>query len=220
MAANYGELKAEIKDYLYGRKDLDTRIPGWIDLAERRIFRQLRCRANEKIFNGVINTDTPDGFGFTLPDDFIEFKYLTVNTKPLQRISEIEYFSKFGVDEAGGEPTLYARVINEIKFWRAADSDYAFQYVYWYDQTGDMSADIDSTPVLLFAPDLYLYGALIEGMPFLVKDERLATWQNMFSQRIDEINFQTSESEYAGSNVSVGSPYSDPIRGVQSGRRL
>ena len=217
MATNYGELKEEVRSYLYNRKDLTVNIPQFINFGERRIFRQLRCRANEAQVNGDLSLDNT---GFTLPADFIEMKFLLVNGKPLERISDIEYLSKINVDNAGGEPRQFARVLNEIKLWRQADSGYTYSFVYWQDQIGDMVADIDTTPVLDFAPDLYLYAALIEAMPFLVKDDRLTTWQALFQQCIDSINYQTSESELAGSPVSVSSPYSDPIRGIQSGRRL
>ena len=217
MITDYGSLKSEIQLYLYNRKDLDAVIPSFIQLAEKKVFRQLRCRFNEAEFSGVLD---PDNTGFELPEDFLEMKFLTVNSKPLERISDIEYLSRINSDNAGGEPTLFARVLNDIKVWRQADSDYDFSFVYWATQEGDLVVDTDTTPVLGFAPDLYLYASLIEAMPFIVKDERLTTWQAMFSQAMDEVNNQTIEGEYAGSNVSVSSPYSDPIRGIQSGRRL
>ena len=225
MATNYGELKEEVRVYLYNRKDLNTQIPQFIAFAEKKIFRLLRCRANEKLASGVLGSGEPDepvsdATGLVLPDDFIEMKFLTVNSKPLERISEIEYLSLINSDNAGGEPSRFARIINDLKFWRQADSDYDFEFVYWEDQSGDLVEDEDTTPVLDYAPDLYLYASLIEAMPFLVKDERLGTWQAMFSQAMDEIDHETKESEYAGSNVAVSSAYSDPIRGVQSGRRL
>jgi hypothetical protein len=217
MASNYGELKEEVRAYLYNRKDLTVNIPQFIKFGEHRIFRQLRCRANEATLAGDLSLDST---GFSLPDNFLEMKFLLVNSKPLERISDIDYLSRINIDNAAGEPTHFARVLNEIKIWRQADSDYTFNLVYWQDQIGDMVNDEDTTPVLTFAPDLYLYAALIEAMPFLVKDDRLTTWQALFQQCIDGINFQTTESEYAGSPVSVSSVYSDPIRGIQSGRRL
>jgi hypothetical protein len=216
MAANYGELKEEVRAYLYNRKDLAVNIPQFIAFAEKKIFRLLRCRANEKLFVGDLSLDNT---GFTLPADFIEMKFLTVNEKPLERISEIEYLSKINTDNAGGEPSQFARIIDEIKFWRQADSDYAYSYVYWNDQSGLMVDDADTTPVLLYAPDIYLYASLIEAMPFLVKDERLGTWQAMFSQAMDEIDHQTKESEYAGSPVAVSNAYADSSRVSQNGRR-
>ncbi len=217
MITDYGSLKEEVKLYLYNRKDMDARIPSFISLAEKKIFRQLRCRFNETEVSGDLGSD-PNGF--PLPVDFLEMKFLTVNGKPMQRRSEIDYLSRINVDNAAGEPSWFARILNNIKLWRSADSDYEFRFVYWETQEGDMVLDADTTPVLGFAPDLYLYAALIEAMPFIVKDERLTTWQAMFSQAMDEINHQTIEGEYAGSNVSVSSVYSDPIRGIQSGRRV
>ena len=216
MAVNYGELVEEVRSYLYNRKDLTAIIPQFITFGENTIFRRLRCRANEKSFT----TTLTENFGFTLPDDFIEMKYLLVEGRPMTRISDIEYHDLLNSDNAAGLPSRFARVVNDIKIWRQADSEYDVEMIYWNDQAGDMVNDEDSTPVLLFAPDLYLYAALIEAMPFLAKDERIGTWQNMFEQGLAQVEYQTQESEYAGSNVNVSSAYSDPIRGVQSGRRL
>ena len=217
MAVNYGELIEEVRSYLYNRKDLTLRIPQFIAFGENTIFRRLRCRVNEKSFTTDLELDKT---GFPLPDDFLEMKYLLVNGKPLERRSDIDYLARLSADNAPGEPTWFARVLGDIKLWREADDAYDVEMIYWQDQAGDMTEDADSTPVLLFAPDLYLYAALIEAMPFLAKDERIGTWQNMFEQGLAQVDNQTKESEYAGSNVSVSSPYTDPIRGIQSGRRL
>ncbi len=216
MAVNYGELKEEVRTYLYNRKDLTAQIPTFISFGEQKIFRQFRQRENEKMESGDLSLDPT---GFTLPDDFLEMKFLLVNGKPMERKSEIEYLSRLNVDDAAGEPSWFARILNEIKLWREADADYSYEFVYWYTQAGDMVDDADSTPALLLAPDAYLYAALIEAMPYLVKDERITTWQAMFSQCMDELDHLYKEGEYAGSNVSVSSPYNDGIRGAQSGRR-
>ncbi len=217
MITNYGELKTQVASYLYNRKDLDAQIPTFIQLGEKKVFRQLRCRFNEVQVDGDLTLDTT---AIPLPTDFLEMKFVTVNNKPLERRSDIDYLSRINVDNAGGEPSWFARVLNEIKLWRQADSAYDFSFVYWATQEGDLVNDLDTTTVLTFAPDLYLYASLIEAMPFLVKDDRLTTWQAMFAQAMQEIDHQTTEGEYAGSNVSVSSAYSDPIRGIQSGRRL
>ena len=217
MAINYGELKEEVRSYLYNRKDLTARIPQFIQFGENTIFRQLRCRENEQSLSGDLALDKT---GFALPEDFLEMKFLLINGKPVERKSDIEYLSRINVDNAAGEPSWFARVLGDIKLWREADEDYTFEAIYWYNQAGDMVDDADDTPILLFAPDLYLYAALIEAMPFLAKDERIGTWQNMFDQAMSQVDYQTQESEYAGSNVSMSSPYTDPIRGIQSGRRL
>ncbi len=217
MAINYGELKEEVRSYLYNRKDLTARIPQFIAFGENTIFRQLRCRENEQSLSGDLALDKT---GFALPEDFLEMKFLLINGKPVERKSDIEYLSRINVDNAAGEPSWFARVLGDIKLWREADDDYTYEAIYWYNQAGDMVDDADDTPILLFAPDLYLYAALIEAMPFLAKDERIGTWQNMFDQAMSQVDYQTQESEYAGSNVSMSSPYTDQIRGIQSGRRL
>ena len=211
--SNYGELKTAVQQYLYNRTDLGDQIPVFISLAEKKIFRQLRCRFNEIGIEDTLPVTTEGGIGFELPDDFLEMKFLTVNDRPLERISDIDYLSRGRRDNAAGVPTQFARVLRDIKLWRPADSDYNYRFVYWQTQQDQLVEDSDTTEVLQFAPDLYLYAALIEAMPFLVKDDRLTTWQALFSQAMDEINFQTQEGEYAGSPVSVSNVYGESFRG-------
>lgn len=219
---NLGTLKSEMASYLYDRKDLTDRIPQFIDLGERRIFRALRCRANETRVTGAL-ADTvisQDRSTIDLPADLIEFKFLAVNGRPLERKSELEYLTRINNDDAGGEPSWFARVTDEIRLWRPGDSDYGIEYVYWQNQAGTMVDDADATAVLTYAPELYLYASLLSAMPWLVKDDRIPTWQGMYDDALMEIDHETKEGEYAGSTVGVSSPYTDPIRGVQSGRRL
>ena len=221
MITNYGELKNEIQLYLYNRKDLEANIPTFIQLAEKKIFRALRCRENELEVSGDLTGTVGTPTGFTLPNDFLEMKFVVVNDRPLERKSEIELLSRLGIDEAAGEPRWFARILNEIVFWRPSDNEeHTLRYVYWQTQEDLLVDDADTTRVLILAPELYLFASLIEAMPFLVKDDRLTTWQAMYSQALDELDHQTKEGEYAGSPVSVSNVYSDPIRGIQSGRRV
>ena len=79
MITNYGTLKSQVQLYLYNRKDLTAQIPEFISLAEKKVFRQLRCRFNEVLISDTLTDNT----GFALPENFVEMKFLTVNEKPL-----------------------------------------------------------------------------------------------------------------------------------------
>jgi hypothetical protein len=71
--------------------------------------------------------------------------------------------------------------------------------------------DADTNPILTAYPDLYLYGALLEAMPFLADDTRLATWQAMYQQTLDYIDHKIKEQEYSGSPVAISSVYADSL---------
>ena len=217
MITDYLSLQDEIKAYLYNRKDLDAQIPNFIAIAERKIFRTLRCPENEAIFNDKApDNDVLDQI--PQPADFAEVKMLRINSKPLERVSERELEGLRAIDFAAGEPSKFARVLNNLKFWRLSDSNYDIELYYWTDLSGALVADTDTNAILTKYPDLYLYGSLIESMPFLVDDGRLMTWQEMYSQAMEYVNNLTIEQEYSGSPGQVSSVYPDPIRGHQRGR--
>ena len=214
---DYQTLQDNIRSWLYNRRDLDAEIVAFIEIAERKIFRELRCPENEATvaFQAPVNDTLPQ---VPQPADFAELKTVTVNLKPCERVSEIEMQGILAVDNAPGEPSKFARILNDLVFWRIPDSNYPIELYYFQDLSGQLVNPTDTNPILTKYPDLYLYGSLIEAMPFLVDDPRLATWQDMYRQAMDYVNNLTVEQEYSGSPVSVSSVYPDPIRGHARGR--
>ena len=53
---DYQTLEAEVKKYVYNRSDLTARLPTFVQIAERKIFRKLEHRQNEVL---VTATSTP-----------------------------------------------------------------------------------------------------------------------------------------------------------------
>jgi len=161
---NYLELQNNIKAYLYGRKDLDLIVPTFIELAESKIYRELRAPENETIF--ATQSQPGEAFDFIAqPADFLEVKMLTINGKPLERVSEREMAGKRATDDAVGEPSVFARVLNDLRFWRLSDSNYEIELYYWRTFEGSLVAGTDTNAILTAYPDIYLFGALKEAMP-------------------------------------------------------
>ena len=42
--------------------------------------------------------------------------------------------------------------------------------------------------LLTLAPDLYLYGVLLESAPYMKEDERISTWGSGFSTALNDLN--------------------------------
>ena len=214
---DYLTLQNTIKEYLYKRKDLDSIVPTFIELAESKIYRELRAPENEAIFT----TQAQEGEAFDFieqPADFLEVKMLTINDKPLERVREIVLTGRRAIDFAQGEPSVFARVLNQLRFWRFSDSNYEIELYYWNTFADTLVADTDVNPILTAYPDLYLFGALNEAMPYLVDDARGPVWQTRYQEAIEYVNGRTIAQEYSGSPVSVSSVYPDPLRGHQRGR--
>ena len=208
---NYGELKAEIKKYLWNRKDLEEQIPILISLMERKTFRNLRIPVMETLlnyepFDGTADAE-PLGYAqLELPGDFLECKFLLNEDNPMTRISDIKIQQKLFRSSAVGTTKNFARVGNRFFLWPVSDDPAAvFTMSYWSDFSGTMVEDDDSNEMLRLAPDLYIYGTCLEFAPFLVNDSRLPVWQTLFDNSFAQLEEQYKEAEYAGSNVQVSS---------------
>lgn len=199
---NYGELKTELQSYLYNRQDLTSIIPTFITLGEKKIFRLLESEVNEKVDTGTMVNEY-----ISLPSDYKSTKALTINDRPLRRVSEITLKQMLKDDNAGGEPTVFARWDDKLYTWRTRDSQYDYWLLYYADLSGGLSLDADTNVVLTAYPDLYLYAALIEAMPYLVKDQRTPAWVQMFEDAMNDINESTFHEEYSGAVNQVSSVY-------------
>ena len=211
--ATYGELKAAIAQYL-NRDDLGTQIPLFIELAEQRIFRDLRCPNNEKIVH--IEWDYAAPHQIEVPKDYIHAKYLAWNGKPLNYVADREFLT---YASATGAPEVFTRIGDRfylhpvLAYDSTAPTDPVkspggtLDIVYYADFSGlgqytgsaAYSADNDSNSVLTIAGGLYLFGALLEAQPFLMEDQRLAVWQTKFDEIMGTLNSNARRSEMAGS---------------------
>lgn len=200
----YGDLKIAISQYLYERKDLEAIIPTLVALSERRIYRELRVPATEK----VLNFNTSDD-NFLVPNDYLEAKMFLVNGMPLRRISDLEYSQRRAQHPVQSFPSVFARVADSFYMHNPPDEQVTISLIYWSDLSGKLAADTDTNEILRIAPDLYVYGAMVEAMPYLAHDSRTETWNYLYNQAIAQINSQAVEAEYSGSGVLVNAVYGD-----------
>lgn len=191
-----GELKSAVAQYL-DRSDLTDKIPLFIQLGERRLFRKLRTPANEKTF-----VATSVGGTFAIPADYVATKFLMVNDWPLERISDIRARQKL-FQSVAGVPLEFTTIGNDFVLVPAPDGDYDAELHYYADLSGELVADSDSSNILLACTDLYIYAACLEAAPFLKNDPRLETWKGLFDAGIADVNAQVDDGEYSGSGLAV-----------------
>jgi len=77
------------------------------------------------------------------------------------------------------------------------DTGYTGELTY-YGKIPVLSDSNTSNWLLAYAPDLYLYGALLEATPYLKDDERLATWSSLYANSLGDM-------EVADQRASVSS---------------
>lgn len=223
--ADYQDLQDSIKDWL-NRSDptVIARIPTFIYLAERKMFRRYRAPNNEKtiLIQMRANPNPPDEVilsdEFDIPDDYLETLTLQMNGKPLVRksLSEIQNrkFVASGTTFAGtiqGEPKFFARERGIITVWPFPVGNQDIDWIYYCDLSGELVIGTDDNDILRTAPDLYLYGSLLQAQPFLkpTDDEwqLIPTWKTMYEDAFALIEYQRDEDERSGSNVEIQSAF-------------
>ncbi len=181
---SYSTLKSTIADWL-NRTDLTSAIPTFIQLAEAKLNRTLRVRQMVKRATAPI--DTPF---FAVPFDFLEAKDFQLNTNP---ITVLEYVTesagnalRASTHTAPGLPRYFTIVGGQLEAIPSPDSEYTGELTY-YAKIPALTDSNTSNWLLSYAPDLYLYGALLQSAPYLRDDERLATWANLYTAAYEDI---------------------------------
>ena len=191
----FAGLKATIADYL-NRDDLTSVIPSFITIAEAKFNRKLRTRQMVKRAEGQIETAF-----FAYPSDWLQAKEFQLNTNPIVRL---QFVTEAYGDElksnryvSTGQPVYYTITGTQLEFIPTPDSTYSAELTY-YAKIPALSDSNTSNWLLAYAPDLYLYGALLEAAPYLKDDERLAVWSQMYINSLGDI-------EVADQRASVSS---------------
>jgi len=191
----YSGLKTTIADYL-NRDDLTSIIPSFIALAEAKFNRKLRVRQMVKRATATLDTAF-----FAFPSDFAQAKEFQLNTNP---ITYLEFVTEKQGDLmrqdsiiASGKPKYYTIVGTQLEVIATPDTEYTGELTY-YGKIPALSDSNTSNWLLAYAPDLYLYGALLEATPYLKDDERLGTWSTLYTNSLGDI-------EVADQRASVSS---------------
>ena len=201
MAINtYGTLKTAVANWL-DRDDLTDRIPEFISLCEATFNRVLRIRAMETTVSdttvGGTKTDA-------LPDGYLQMREIHLTTSPVVSLSyitpEIMYRIRSGSTSA--KPNSYTIVGDNILFGPTPDGAYTYDMTYY--KSFDALTDVATTNwVILNAPDLYLYGTLLQAEPFLMNDQRIALWESVMRQVINDLQEQDDKDRHSGSEMRV-----------------
>jgi hypothetical protein len=192
---NYTTLVSTVADYL-NRQDLSAQIPTFIQLAESDLNTRLRCR--EMI---VRATTTNDDEYVRLPLDYLE----GINLQLVGGQSPLRYIT---LDEADivnarqgyNAPTFYSLMNGAIELVPppATGVDVEIEMVY-YGKITALSEANQTNWLLLKAPDVYLYGALVHAAPFLMDDQRISVFGSFYSQRVEALNDESQKSLHSGS---------------------
>ena len=207
--STFTEVKDAIADWL-DRSDLTARIPDFITLAEARINRDLRIRPME--VRSVMETTASQRY-FNLPGGYLQMRNMQINTNPITPLEYItpEMLDRLYGSNATGKPRAYTLIGDEIQLAPIPDSDYTVEMAFYekFTPLGDgTSGTVTNNWLTINAPDLLLYGSLLEAEPFIKNDERVNLWINAYNSAITRIQDSNARDRHSGSAMRIRNIYS------------
>lgn len=198
QAMTFNGLRDDVRNYLERGASLATdpivyeQIPKLINLAERRIARDLKIQG----FQNVVTTTMQTGVCvMAKPDRWRETVSINIGTgvtndyRKTLFTRSYEYCRTYWPDQSEvGEPEFYADY--DYRHWLFAatpDENYPVEIVY-YELPPLLDAAQQQNWLTDYAPNALLYGTLLEATPFLKNDERIPIWQNFYDMSISSLN--------------------------------
>lgn len=189
--STYSELQTAVENWL-ARSDLTDRIPEFITLAEAKFNRVLMHPGMEKRSTTTVDTSSDEPEFITLPSNFQTMRMVrlsSVTGKPqLSFLSQTQMADyRYSIDNVTDQPCYYSIMGDELELAPTPNEEYTIEMVYRAYITA--LSDVNTTNWLLtLAPDLYLYGALLESAPYIKEDERLGVWAEGVRVVLDQVN--------------------------------
>lgn len=195
MAINsYASLITAGTEWLAREQDatLINRFPDFITLNEAVLNRELFVRQMERRSSTVCGAGEDEPEFVSLPDGFQSMRRIRISS--VARKPRLDYMApsaldeyRAGIGDAPGQPRYFTIYGNEIEIAPTPDTSYTLEMVF-RENVPPLNVSNSSNWLLVLAPDLYLYGALLHSAPFIKEDGRIQTWSLGFTTALDGLN--------------------------------
>lgn len=207
VISSYSTLLTAVSDYL-ARGDLTTFLPNFVQNAEERFYRNPR-NFGPWMGAGVLN------IAFTttaaVPSDFLAGRSFYLNgqsQRPLVVSSLEQVLLQYPRSNSSGIPKWIARDGATFVFGPIPSGSFTLNGSYYakpaalrnYTTGG---ADAVAHFLILNAPDLLLYGALLEAEAFMKNDARIPTWSAAHAQAIADYRDLMKGQMYSGGSMQT-----------------
>src|SRR6266700_1338145 len=190
---DYTSLQSAVTEYLARDQDttLIARIPTFIQLAEAKFNRNLFVRQMEQRSTALVNLASSEPEFISLPGDFQSMRRVRLSGvagKPCLEFksgTQIDEY-RFAISNVAARPRYFTVFGNEIELAPTPNAAYTVEMV--YRQNIPSLAPNATNWLLAMAPDLYLYGVLLESAPYLKEDGRIQTWAQGLTSALGDLN--------------------------------
>lgn len=191
---DYDSLVSAVTEYLARDQDttLIARIPSFIQLFEAKANRVLLHPKMEVRSTTSVDTGNTEPEFITLPSDFQMMRRVRlsgVTGKPRLQFksgTQLDDY-RYSTDNVTDQPVYFTILGDEMELAPTPNEDYEIEMVYRANIPALTSSNTTNW-LLTLAPDLYLYGSLLESAPYLKEDERIAVWASGVQTAFDQLN--------------------------------
>ncbi len=127
-----------------------------------------------------------------------------VNTEPLTTLSYVtpEIYDRMWGGSTSGTPKFYTILANEVSFGPIPATVQQVEMLF-YKKFDNLSGSTTTNLLLTEAPDIYLYGSMLEAEPFIMNDERVPLWAQALQQAVTDLQEQDNKDRHSGSALRV-----------------
>lgn len=207
--ASYETLVAAASEWLARDQDtvLINRIPDFFTLAEAKFNRTLFVRQMETRSTTTVDMSSNEPEFISLPTDFQSMRRIRLSSvagKPsLQFLSGTQMDEmRTSVADVSDAPRYFSILGNEIELFPTPAAVATIEMVYRANLT-PLNVDNVSNWLLQLAPDLYLYGALLQAAPYIKQDSRIQVWAAAVQSALIDLNALGSMSAFNAGPLQV-----------------
>lgn len=168
------------------------------ELAEARIYREVRTRYNEKAFSAL----TVSSNLATIPSDFEAPSIIHFGGKALEPVSE-EFLLEYLDSGPTGDTIYFCQAGSSFKFGPAVANGTTVQGRYFYRMDALDSTTLPTNALFAASNDLFLFAALAESGPFFEQDARVPMWTAKYESIRDRLNNASRNAAYTAGRMKV-----------------
>ena len=220
----YSDLQASIADWL-NRSDLAGVIPDFIELVDARLNRLQLTREVKELFlndgSGELSFNSfAPGTGpksaIPLTESMTNLRSLVLfgvedadapgtfnpplNAPVIKLVSLEQVYASRSFNPAARQPLEAAVLPDRIVLSPLPDAVYRWQITVEVHEPLSDAEPVNT--VLSIAPDVYLYGALVEASPYIKDDERIPVWEQRFSTALAELERVRERTEWPNTPIA------------------
>lgn len=170
-----------------------------IELAEAKIYRDVRTRFNELSFTGVEVTDN----AAPIPADFKSLSLLHFGGTPLLPAAE-DWVREYLDHQVGGRARHFAVAGGSFIFAPAVSDGVLLEGRYFARLPALDAVTFAANTLIAAAPELFLYATLVEAAPFFSQPDRVPMWLAKYGEIAERLNLERRNAAYSAGRIRIG----------------